>query len=303
MPAQALRWFSLRLSVAAVALAACRPDGESAAQAQQKSTFHIDSLHPMLQPVTRQHRPYKDAKTGEPEMTAVIAIRIDRADRFILAQEPGGGGPLIVVSDSAGRIPAFNSAGAAIAYRDSVFPIVADTADPEFAALRGQMQKLVDDAGALRVDFDAALAWARAPQSDHIGPAQAELVWDVLAGAAAAPMRLQFDPMGMYGLTENQKSGSIDSTSYRIAMTGMIVGGLMSEIRRKGGDHDIPWCGTTAIAGRSPRSSRAASRTSGRGWTSASALALGNVWMAQARRVPHIGAPPFPRHPCRRPPA
>jgi hypothetical protein len=226
----------LAIAAAAVVISACGRD-VPVTESRVPHTYRMDSLHPMLQPVTRAHRPYLAPQTGDPERTAVMALRLDKADRFVLAQEPEDGGQLIVVADSAGRIPVFASADEARSYRARVFP--ADSGgDAEANSIRAQMQALLDGGGPIAVNLDAALEWADDTRSRGIGPPQAALVWDVLTGAGVAPARLQFDPMGMYALTEDFGRRDIDTTTFRIAMTGMKVGGLTSEVRRKGGGAD-----------------------------------------------------------------
>lgn len=180
----------------------------------------------MLRPVSRRERFYVDPATNEPELTIVVGVRIERSDRFVLAQFPADGGDLIVVADTARRILAFTSLDEAQAYAARVFP----GADDVHAQLLASMG--VD---AARVDLDGIRDWTREPQSSSIGPVQVALAWDVLAGAGAAPARVPFDPMGMYGLTEWLGRGEIDSTSFGIAMVGMKIGGFVSEARRREG--------------------------------------------------------------------
>lgn len=180
----------------------------------------------MLRPVSRRERFYVDPATNEPELTIVVGVRIDGSDRFVLAQFPEDSGDLIIVADSARRILGFASLDEAGAYAERVFHD-ADYVPAQLLASMG--------ANAVRVDLDAVRGWTREPQSSSIGPVQVALAWDVLAGAGAAPARVPFDPMGMYGLTEWLSRGEIDSTSFGIATVGMKVGAFVSEARRREG--------------------------------------------------------------------
>jgi hypothetical protein len=219
----------IRQSLSAILLlsaAGCLADDPGAGDAAS-STAHlsVDSLHPMLRPVSRRERFYVDPATNEAELTIVLGVRIDASDRFVLAQSPEDGGDLIIVADSARRILAFTSLDEARAYAARVFPDAGDV-HAELLASMG-----VND---VRVDLDAVRGWTREPQSNAIGPFQVSLTWDVLAGAGAAPARLPFDPMGMYGLAESLGRGDIDSLSFGIATVGMKVGGFVTAARMSG---------------------------------------------------------------------
>ena len=193
----------------------------------------------------RRLRFYRDPDTNEPAVTLVVSLQHGNTTRFILAQSRMHGDELAVVSDSAGLIPVFGSEREARAYIANVFPLDQSGADTSADAIVAEYGKLLGSAGPLRADFDRAVAWAGNPAGRGAGPTQLAIVWELLAAADAAPPMAQFDPMGMVGLNERAQGNGADSLAARVTLVGMMLTGMVSELRRSGAGENAGWPAST----------------------------------------------------------
>jgi hypothetical protein len=188
----------------------------------------------MPRPITRRERPYRDPRTNEPELTLVVSVLLENRKRFVLAQAPVGGGDLIVVADSSGAIPVFDTEHAADAYSARVFPLRPEDADSADAAVAAYAEVLAASEPT-HLDLDAARAWAATPSAGDAGPVELALAWELLAGADAAPALASFDPMSMVGLQQDASRERPDSAESTTLLLGMKLNGMVAEIRRKHG--------------------------------------------------------------------
>ena len=213
-----------------IAISGCKREPGVERESQVTTAFPENArlmakLDSAVPPPGFRPRHYRNPDTKEADATHVIALRTGGADRFILHQMPLDGGEPIVVADSAGVIPVFESHEAAKAYRDRVFPLDTSDSTSHDAIVAGYQAMAAEP---LRVDLDALGDWISSGDSPPT-PAAAARIWEVLAAANAMPSMAQMDPMGLAGLTENFNRGGVDTAVYRIVKLGMIVSGLAME--------------------------------------------------------------------------
>jgi hypothetical protein len=177
----------------------------------------------------------------EPMVTMVIAIRHEERERFILARGGLQSGPLLVVADATGRIPAFESEAAARAHAARHFPPWMPGAETLDEASLAEMAAMLAPPGVTRVDFDRALQWADDPASRLAGPMELALVWEMLAGADAAPAMAPFDPMSLPALNDWIRAGGPEGEMAQLALTGMMLSGVVSQAMRRGAADDASW--------------------------------------------------------------
>jgi hypothetical protein len=219
--------FRLLLALLAACLLSCGTGSGSGTPIPNES----DTAMP--RPITRRERPYRDPRTNEPELTLVLSVQANGRTRFVLGQAPMGGGEMIVVADSGGAIPVFESEQEAEAYAARVFPLDRTSVDSADAAV-GAFAELLAATAPTHIDFDAVRAWTASPTTSAVGPAELAVAWEVLAGADAAPAIAPFDPMSLVGLQEDLSRAGTDSAEIATIMTGMKLSGAASEVRRRG---------------------------------------------------------------------
>jgi hypothetical protein len=181
------------------------------------------------------------ADDDEPMLTLVVELMHDARTRYILARGGLQAGPLMVVVDSAQRIPVFESEAAARAHAARHFPPWMPGVETLDEASLAEMAAMLAPPGVTRVDFDRALQWAADPASRLAGPMELALVWEMLAGADAAPAMASFDPMSLPALNDWIRAGGPEGEMAQLALTGMMLSGVVSQAMRRGAADDASW--------------------------------------------------------------
>ena len=241
---------TLLLSV--LALAACTTRGDSGRRdstAASRATAGAadDSLVPA---VPRRKWFYRDPESGDPAVTLVFAVQVGGRQRFVLAQLRPDRGDEVVVSDSAGRIPVFDTKDSALAYRARVFPLEVSAQDSSSAeSVAATYEKMLGVGGPLSFDLDAATRWAQRPEARGTDPRTLLEGWQLLAAADALPTPPQFDPMGMYALHDHVREE--DRAATELALTGMKLSGivLLDERARGPLTRTVSWPSDTIVWG------------------------------------------------------
>jgi hypothetical protein len=223
-----------RLTVLAVLAGAC--DRHTTPERHAVSADPADAI---LLP-ERHMRFYRDPDTNEPAATLVVSLTFDGTQRFILAQAGVHEGPLTVVADSAGLIPAFDSERDARAYVARVFPLDTANADSYDAGVAAYAE-LLARSGPTPVDLDRALRWTEHPASRDVGPVALAMVWELLAAADAALPMGPVDPMSVAAFRDDTGSPEAAEAAAEVLTLGMTLSDIVGEAQRKGDEIDPPW--------------------------------------------------------------
>jgi hypothetical protein len=145
------------------------------------------------QAATAPPLPVPDAMSDSTPLTLVVETRVAGATRYALARVSLDGDEVLVCAPD-GRIPAFATRDAALAWASRVLP---RPRDPNDAAAYATLDTQLRDAPPLSFDLDAAYAWARAARRDGLSPHDMLGAWTVLAMSAQLPVPPRGDPMFM----------------------------------------------------------------------------------------------------------